>query len=160
MSKIDYLQDVIDLLVNRWDRTYRTTREHESVFKGRLCDLIEDIRTGLEEGANLTHEELVEKALAEGYTLRSWTVSENIMTLQMTGSSLKELNRLSQILEQESIVDQCVITTADRSEKNDVRTDVAATFTIYLQRADTETAADQAAASETAAPETEGGDGQ
>ena len=82
------------------------------------------------------------------------------MTLQMTGSSLKELNRLSQILEQEPIVDQCVITTADRSEKNDVRTDVAATFTIYLQRADTETAADQAAAPETAAAETEGGDGQ
>lgn len=104
---------------------------------------------------------LVEKALAEGYTLRSWTVSENIMTLQMTGSSLKELNRLSQILEQEPIVDQCVITTADRSEKNDVRTDVAATFTIYLQRADQETTADQAAAiPETAAAETEGGDGQ
>jgi len=81
---------------------------------------------------------LVEKALQKGYTLKSWTVSENVMTLNMKGESLKALNQLSQELEQEPIVDQCVIKTADRNEKNEVRTDVEAAYTIYLRSPDME----------------------
>ena len=103
---------------------------------------------------------LVEKALREGYTLKSWTVSENIMTLNLKGNSLKELNQLSQILEREPIVDQCVIKTADRSEKNEARTDVEAAYTIYLRYPDTE-AGDAAAAEQPDSPETaEGGEAQ
>lgn len=44
MSKKVELQAVIDLLVDMWDRTYRTTRQHESVFKGRLCDILDAVR--------------------------------------------------------------------------------------------------------------------
>ena len=39
-KKVD-LQDVIDLLTDKWDRT---TREHESVFRGRLCDILDAVR--------------------------------------------------------------------------------------------------------------------
>lgn len=103
---------------------------------------------------------LVEKALKEGFTLKNWTVSENIMTLNMKGKSLKELNKLSQVLEKEPIVDQCVIKTADRSEKNEVRTDVEAVYTIYLRSPDTE-ASDAAAAQQPAETQTaQGGDAQ
>ena len=90
--------------------------------------------------------ELVEKAMRAGYSLKSWTVSGNTMTLNMTGNSLKELNRLSQVLEQEPIVEQCVIKTADRSEKKDAYTDVEAVYTIYLRYPETE--AGEAAAEE------------
>ena len=82
--------------------------------------------------------QLVKMAMDEGFTLTSWSVSQNMMVLKMTGSSLSELNRLSMLLEQEPIVDQCVMTAADKSGKNDVPKEVAASFTIYLHSEDVE----------------------
>lgn len=84
---------------------------------------------------------LVNDALEAGYTLKSWSVSGNVMSMQMKGSSLQELNELSRILEKEEIVDQCVITSADKLEKSEQRTDVAASFTVYLRRPEDEAAA-------------------
>ena len=81
---------------------------------------------------------LIEKALDAGYTLKNWSVSNNIMSLKMTGKTLQELNNLSKILENEPIVDQCVMTTADKSEKEENK-DVSATFTVYLHQPGEET---------------------
>jgi hypothetical protein len=78
--------------------------------------------------------ELVEEILSTGDASKNWTVSGNILNVQVTGSSLQEMNKLAQKLEKNEIVDRCVITTANKGENLDTKKDVSATFIIYLQQ--------------------------
>lgn len=74
---------------------------------------------------------LVEKAEAAGGSFRSWTVSGNVMTLQVDGSSLSGLNQVAAALEREPIVERCVINTADKGRNHDTG-DVEVSFIVYL----------------------------
>ena len=47
-------------------------------------------------------------------TARSWSVSGNIMTVDVIGKTLESLNQLARKVEQSPIVDTCVITTAQK----------------------------------------------
>ena len=77
---------------------------------------------------------LVEDSLAGNGNAKSWTVSGNIMTLQVTGSSLSALNQIAAKMEQSPIVDRCVINTANKGTGSDGT--VSATFSVYLTQAD------------------------
>lgn len=78
--------------------------------------------------------ELVEEVLKIGDATKSWSLSANLLTVQVTGSSLQELNELSRSLEQSDIVERCMLTTANKTDRVETATDVAATFMIYLQK--------------------------
>ena len=75
--------------------------------------------------------DLVRRMLPPGRA-RNWTVSGNILTIEVTGSSLEQLNRLGQRIEKSSIVDNCTISTANMSDKNKKSDEVWARFIIYL----------------------------
>ena len=96
---------------------------------------------------------VVEEILTTGDTSKNWTVTGNVLTVQVTGGSLQEMNKLAQKLEKNKYVDRCVITTANKGENLEKLKDVSATFIVYLQQPD-----EDAAATETEAENTEGED--
>ena len=61
--------------------------------------------------------ELINTVLTTGDTQKTWTVSGNILTIEITGNSLDEINRLTSKIEESPIVDSCTITTANKELK-------------------------------------------
>ncbi len=75
---------------------------------------------------------LISKEFLRENISKSWNLTGNTMTLQVRGPSLRELNDLAAELEENPIVERCVISSANkRIEESD---DVAVTFVIYLQQ--------------------------
>lgn len=74
---------------------------------------------------------LVEKSVVSSGAVNGWEITGNVMTLQVSGSSLAELNQIAAALEQESMVDRCVINTADKGSAKDNGL-VAVSFIVYL----------------------------
>ena len=82
---------------------------------------------------------LLERVLGTGDTTKSWNLTGNILKLRVNGTSLRELNEVSRLLEQDPIVDQCIISTANKSKQQQQDlSDVAADFIIYLKKPETE----------------------
>ena len=79
---------------------------------------------------------LVEDSVVHSGVVKSWNLSENTMALEVRGASLSELNQIAGALEEEPIVDRCVITTANKGDaKNEGN--VAVSFIVYLNDAET-----------------------
>ena len=85
--------------------------------------------------------DLVYKTVIKSGAVNSWSLSENRLSLQVTGASLEQLNQIAGRLEQEPIVDRCVINNANRGAGNNEGGRVAVTFLVYLN--DVETAAEE-----------------
>ncbi|MBQ6401258.1 MAG: hypothetical protein IJI20_03115 [Firmicutes bacterium] len=75
---------------------------------------------------------LIEDAFLHGNISKSWNLTGNVMTLEVNGSSLKDLNQLAEELEEDPIVERCVISAADKHM--DENGNVSVTFVIYLQK--------------------------
>jgi cell division protein FtsL len=75
---------------------------------------------------------MVENAFTRGNVSRNWDLTGNVMTLQVSGSSLRGLNQLASELESNPIVERCVISSADK--RTDANGNVVVTFTVYLQK--------------------------
>ena len=73
---------------------------------------------------------LVQDALINGGVARSWSLSGNTMTFEVTGASLGELNQIAAGLEKEPIVERCVINNANKGSADS--SNVAVSFVIYL----------------------------
>lgn len=73
---------------------------------------------------------LVKDSLIAGGVARSWSLSGNVMTFEVSGASLSELNQIAAALEKESIVERCVIENANKGGT----TNVVVNFVIYLQK--------------------------
>ena len=87
--------------------------------------------------------DLVYKTVIKSGMVNSWSLTENIVTLQVTGATLEQLNQIAGRLEQEDIVDRCVINNANRgTQTNNKEGKVAVTFLVYLN--DTDAAAKKA----------------
>ena len=65
-------------------------------------------------------------------TVQTWSVSGNLLTVEMTSESLQKLNLKARQLEQERIVDSCTITTANKDGRQNSGEDVRARFIVYL----------------------------
>lgn len=61
--------------------------------------------------------ELVSSILPQGDYTRAWSVSGNILTVEITGRTLEYLNELSRRIEKSPIVDTCAISTAVKNEQ-------------------------------------------
>ena len=68
---------------------------------------------------------------AEAFT---WSVSGNVLTIELRRDSLEELNDLAKKLEESSYVDTCTLTTANKKVKSGTGLKVIGTFTVYLQQ--------------------------
>ena len=77
----------------------------------------------------------VEDAVVNTGTVNNWTLSGNIATLQVRGSSLSELNQIAAAIEKDPIVERCVINNANKVTGNDGGP-VTVTFSVYLNDAD------------------------
>lgn len=70
----------------------------------------------------------------DNISVASWTLHDNLLTLQLTGDTLQELNLACQQLEQDALVDYCTVTTASTNELLDyqVAENVNAVMEIHL----------------------------
>ena len=137
---------VIDRLVEVSEGTDRINAMHAELDKANqqisdLSDLEDDYAHYTTNG--MTKEELsrvdrvkamklVDKAFTGGVKADSWNLTGNVMTLQVSGPSLSRLNKLAEDLEENSIVERCVISTANKGL--DSKGNVVVSFTIYLQQ--------------------------
>lgn len=74
--------------------------------------------------------QLVQDALINGGVARAWTLTGNVMFFEVSGASLAELNQIAATLEQQPIVERCVINTANKGGSDS--SEVAVSFVIYL----------------------------
>ena len=81
---------------------------------------------------------MIEKELADKGEAVSWTLSGNILTLTVAGSSLQEVNEMARTLEGYDIVSLCTVTTAVKDDKETASTDgkVRANIVAYLENAE------------------------
>ncbi|MBR6890528.1 MAG: hypothetical protein IKN05_06020 [Clostridia bacterium] len=68
------------------------------------------------------------------YVIRSWSVSENVLTVEIGGPSLESLNLLAKSLEDNPIVNSCAITTANKDGQRQAAGEVLAKLIVYLQK--------------------------
>lgn len=61
--------------------------------------------------------ELVESVLPSSKYAKNWNVSGNILTIEVTESTLSQQNDLAKKIEESPIVDSCIIMTANKNEK-------------------------------------------
>lgn len=79
---------------------------------------------------------LVDTVNKSGGSVTGFELSENVMVIKEQGSTLAELNNIAQTLEQQDIVERCVINSADKGKQNTAG--VEASFIIYLTNGETE----------------------
>lgn len=68
------------------------------------------------------------------YVIRSWSVSENVLTIEIGGPSLESLNLLGKSLEDSPIVNSCAIITANKAGQRQAAGEVLAKLIVYLQK--------------------------
>jgi len=77
--------------------------------------------------------ELVDSILPQKNTAKNWNVSGNILTIEVTESSLSQQNELAEKIEQSPIVDSCTIMTANKNESTSVSAPSNKNTTQYLR---------------------------
>ena len=71
----------------------------------------------------------------QGYAIKSWNASENVLTIEVSGPSLEALNQLAHQLEGSPIVNSCTITTANKATvQQRAGGQVWAKLIVYLQQ--------------------------
>jgi hypothetical protein len=83
---------------------------------------------------------LIQKVVLPQAQLSSWTVSGNLLTLNLARSSLQEINMLAQQLNEHDLVDYCTVTTASTGKNGaaDESGRVAAQVLVYLKASESE----------------------
>ena len=73
---------------------------------------------------------------------RAWSVTDNILTVEVTGVSLDRMNQLARRMEDFAIVDSCTLSTANKKADRSQQTEgVTGRFTVYLKKPAEEVAA-------------------
>ena len=79
-------------------------------------------------------------------TISTWTVTSNTLVLTMTGSTLQEINQISQDLMAEPNVDYCTVNTATTGPQSSISDIVDAKITVYLVKVSDEEVSEDASA--------------
>jgi len=89
----------------------------------------------LDEARRQARLELLSQVVAvPEYTINSWEVANNLLTLDVTGKTLERMNELAREIEKSPIVDSCSISTAKKDPKSKSVTGVQTRFIVYLQQ--------------------------
>ncbi len=70
------------------------------------------------------------------YIVNRWSLTDNLLTLEINGQTLERLNLLRQQIERSPIVDSCAIMTANKDARRNAQDGVWARFIVYLQKPD------------------------
>lgn len=108
-------------------------------FAARLGTLIKRFKRDQSKGMTLDDLNsqvlnLVREILPPRYGITSWSVTGNLLTVEVTGNTLRTLNNLARQLERSPIVDSCSIITANRDKQVEVGGEVRARLIVYLQQ--------------------------
>ena len=79
------------------------------------------------------------------YIVNRWSLTDNLLTLEVNGQTLERLNELRRQIEKSPIVDSCAIMTANKDARKNAQEGVWARFIVYLQRPDGELTAEDVA---------------
>ena len=79
------------------------------------------------------------------YIVNRWSLTDNLLTLEVNGHTLERLNELRRQIEKSPIVDSCAIMTANKDARRNAQEGVWARFIVYLQRPDGELTAEDVA---------------
>ena len=79
------------------------------------------------------------------YTVSRWSLTDNLLTVEVNGQTLERLNELRRQIERSPIVDNCAIVTANRDVRRENQEGVWARFIVYLQRPEGEITAEDVA---------------
>ena len=79
------------------------------------------------------------------YVVNRWSLTSNLLTVEVNGQTLERLNLLRQQIERSPIVDNCAIVTANRDVRRNNQDGVWARFIVYLQRPEGEITAEDVA---------------
>ena len=79
--------------------------------------------------------ELLDRVVLPQIFVQGWQLRENELTLFVTGNSLQDVNLLGQRLEQEDLVDYCVVSTAETNQQ-ELNGGVSAQVTVRLHDAE------------------------
>jgi hypothetical protein len=80
---------------------------------------------------------LLQKSIIPQAEVNNWTVSGNLLTLNLMRSNLQEINLLVQDLNEDELVDYCTVTTASTGNRNDTgQGQVNAQVLVYLVKDD------------------------
>lgn len=77
----------------------------------------------------------------DGHAIRGWSAAENVLSIEIAGSSLEALNLVARSLEESPIVNSCTITTANKDTGQRIGGEVLAKLVVYLQKPVEEVAA-------------------
>lgn len=72
------------------------------------------------------------------YIVNRWSLTDNLLTVEVNGQTLERLNLLRQQIERSPIVDSCAIVTANKDSRRNAQEGVWARFIVYLQKPDGE----------------------
>ena len=80
---------------------------------------------------------LIRRVVLPKVTLNSWTLTSNELTLDVTGSSLQEINMLAQALQDDDLVNYCTVnnanTTEQKNDEDETIETVTASILVYLE---------------------------
>ena len=79
------------------------------------------------------------------YTVSRWSLTDNLLTVEVNGQTLERLNELRRQIERSPIVDNCAIVTANRDVRKENQEGVWARFIVYLRRPEGEITAEDVA---------------
>ena len=79
------------------------------------------------------------------YVVNRWSLTDNLLTLEVNGQTLERLNELRRQIEKSPIVDSCAIMTANKDARRNAQEGVWARFIVYLQKPDGELTAEDVA---------------
>ena len=79
------------------------------------------------------------------YVVNRWSLTDNLLTLEVNGQTLERLNELRRQIERSPIVDSCAIMTANKDARRNAQEGVWARFIVYLQKPDGEMTAEDVA---------------
>ena len=80
------------------------------------------------------------------YIVNKWSLTDNLLTVEVNGQTLERLNELGRQIERSPIVDSCTIMTANKDARRQDQDDtVWARFIVYLQKPEGEIAVEDVA---------------
>lgn len=68
------------------------------------------------------------------YVVNRWSITDNLLTVEVNGQTLERLNELGRQIERSPIVDSCTIVTANKDARRAAQDGVWARFIVYLQK--------------------------
>lgn len=77
--------------------------------------------------------EMIRRQVIDNNYVESWTLQGNLLTLYISGKTLQELNIVTQLLEQEELVDYCTVSTASTNEMDRLSVDAFGEVTAQLE---------------------------